>query len=101
MVAGAGDGAGEPGTVAVRLRVRGRVQGVWYRDSCRREAGRLGVRGWAANREDGTVEVHAEGRRDAVDALASWCAEGPPRARVTGIEARDVPAEGHTGFRAR
>ena len=79
--------------VRVRAVVHGRVQGVFYRDSCRTEARRLGVRGWVRNRPDGTVEVVAEGPRDRVDQFLTWCRHGPPRADVTGISVSDeVPA---------
>ena len=79
--------------VRVRAVVHGRVQGVFYRDSCRAQAQRLGVRGWVRNRPDGTVEVVAEGERDRVDQLLTWCAQGPPRATVTGVTVTDeVPA---------
>lgn len=85
----------------VRLLVRGRVQGVWFRDSCREEAERLGVAGWARNLPDGSVEVVAEGGRDAVDALLAWCRVGPPQARVTDVEACAELPEGLSGFTAR
>lgn len=85
----------------VRLLVRGRVQGVWFRDSCREEAERLGVAGWARNLPDGSVEVVAEGGGDAVDALVAWCRAGPPQARVTDVEVRTEPPEGLSGFTAR
>ena len=70
--------------VRARAVVHGRVQGVFYRDSCRTEARRLGVRGWVRNRDDGTVEVVAEGPRDRVDQFLSWCRQGPPRGRSPG-----------------
>jgi acylphosphatase len=79
--------------VRVRAVVSGRVQGVFYRDSCRAEAQRLGVRGWVRNRADRTVEVVAEGPRDRVEQLLTWCRQGPPRATVTGLTLTDeVPA---------
>ena len=77
----------------------GRVQGVFYRDSCRQMARRLGVRGSVRNRHDGSVEVVAEGDRDAVDMLLAWCREGPPRANVTGLAITDEPPIGETSFR--
>lgn len=88
-------------TVRKRAIVRGRVQGVFYRDSCRREAQRLGVAGWACNCDDGSVEVVAEGDADAVDALVAWCRTGPPRALVTSVDVTRQPAEGVEGFRTR
>ncbi len=61
----------------------------------------LGVSGWARNRPDGTVEVHAEGSEAEVAQLVSWCRMGPARAEVTGIEVGEVPATGHLGFQVR
>lgn len=87
-------------TVRRRLVVRGRVQGVFYRDSCRREAVRLAVAGWAKNLADGSVEIVAEGDAGSVGALERWCHDGPPRAIVTGVDGRDEPAQGLTDFRS-
>jgi len=79
--------------IRVRAVVSGRVQGVFYRDGCRAEARRLGLRGWVRNRSDRTVEVVAEGPRDRVERLLTWCRHGPPRATVTGVTVADeVPA---------
>ena len=86
-------------TVRVRMRVSGRVQGVYYRDSCRQMAQRLGLDGWVRNLADGSVEVVAEGPRDDVSALAAWCRTGPPRAEVSGVEIVDEEPEGLRGFR--
>jgi acylphosphatase len=84
--------------VRIRLTVSGDVQGVWYRDSCRREAELAGVAGSARNLADGRVEVVLEGPRDAVDRVAAWCRSGPPRARVTGMEIVDEPLSGARRF---
>src|SRR6056297_610269 len=88
------------GTDVVRRRVlvSGRVQGVFFRDSCRRVAVDAGVRGWARNLDDGRVEVVAEGGADAVDAVVSWCREGPPRARVDQVAVDDETPTGLDGF---
>jgi acylphosphatase len=85
--------------VRVRIVVSGRVQGVFYRDSCQRTASGLGVRGSVRNLRNGDVEVVAEGTRGAVDRLAKWCRTGPPRAAVTGLEVTDEEPTGQTGFR--
>ncbi len=71
--------------IRVHLIIKGRVQGVWFRDSTRREAVSLGVCGWVRNRRDGTVEVLAEGPEDRVRRLVLWCHQGPPYAKVSGI----------------
>ena len=79
--------------------VSGRVQGVYYRGTCRAVARELGVRGWVRNRSDGTVEVVAEGSRDAVGDLIAWCRQGPPLADITGLEIIDEMPTGERGFR--
>ena len=79
--------------------VTGRVQGVWFRDSMRREAERLGLAGWVRNLPDGNVEAAFEGPAEAVERLTDWCYHGPPGARVTSVVPRDEPAEGLSGFR--
>lgn len=76
------------------LRVRGRVQGVYYRASTEAEARGLGLTGWVRNREDGSVELVAEGPRDRLEALHRWCQAGPARARVDAVEASWSPATG-------
>ncbi|MEX2626700.1 MAG: acylphosphatase [Ilumatobacteraceae bacterium] len=89
------------GDVRCRLTVSGRVQGVYYRDSCRSVATGLGVRGWVRNLADGSVEVVVEGPRDAVEEMIEWCRVGPPRAEVTGVEISDEAPSGEPGFRVR
>jgi acylphosphatase len=87
--------------VRVRAVVSGRVQGVWYRDSARREAEAAGLSGWAANRADGSVELVVEGERDAVDRFLAWARQGPPRARVDDVRVSDEAPTGEGGFRVR
>lgn len=77
--------------------VRGRVQGVFYRASARREASARGLTGWVRNLPDGSVELVAEGPAPAVEAFLAWCREGPPAARVEAVEVRDEPPRGETG----
>lgn len=84
--------------IARRVVVLGTVQGVFFRDSTRREALRLGVTGWVRNCADGTVEAHFEGRPDAVDALVQWCREGPRHAEVRDVRVSEVDVEGPSVF---
>ena len=86
--------------VAARLStVHGRVQGVWFRDSTRREAERLGITGYAINLPDGNVEVLACGTPEAMHALEAWLTEGPPLARVSKVESVSADVALPTGFR--
>jgi acylphosphatase len=88
-------------TIRRRVLVSGRVQGVWYRDSCQREARALAVAGWVRNLYDGRVEAVFEGPADDVLTLVNWCRIGPPRAVVTEVEILEEPVEGDAGFRIR
>ncbi|HIE13136.1 MAG TPA: acylphosphatase [Desulfotomaculum sp.] len=71
--------------VRAHVIVKGRVQGVYFRDSTREEAFAAGVNGWVRNLPDGSVEAVFEGKREAVERLISWCKKGPPAARVTEV----------------
>ncbi|PRZ43889.1 acylphosphatase [Antricoccus suffuscus] len=84
-----------------RVIVTGRVQGVFYRDTCRRMAGEYGVNGWVRNNADGAVEAVFEGERDAVDAMCQWCASGPAYADVQHVEIAEEPVEHETRFEIR
>lgn len=81
--------------------VRGVVQGVWFRESCRRVAVAAGVVGWVRNLPDGTVEAWLEGPRDAVGDVVAWCRVGPPAATVTGLDIVDLAPAGLEGFTVR
>ena len=85
-------------TVRRRILVSGRVQGVFYRDTCRREAERIGVGGRASNLDDGRVEVIVEGEPDAVDAMIDWCRRGSDPANVTNIEVEEQDPQGEDRF---
>ena len=87
---------GEPSRVHVVI--DGRVQGVFFRASCAREARRLGLSGWVRNRADGAVEAEFEGPPDRVDAMVAWCRQGPPSARVDDVSVQAVASTGRGGF---
>lgn len=84
--------------VSYRVMVHGRVQGVWYRESCRREATSAGVAGWVRNNPDGTVEAALEGDVTAVEQVLAWMRRGPPSAVVTGVQVNAQPPAGLHGF---
>lgn len=86
---------------AARLVIHGRVQGVWYRQSCANEAHRLGVAGWVRNLPDGSVEAFVEGERSALEALVMWCHRGPPRAFVERVVVDASEPVGAVGFEVR
>ncbi len=81
-----------------RLRIHGRVQGVFFRRWTADKAGALGVRGWVRNRRDGSVEVEAYGDDEAVEALIAACRTGPPAAKVERMVAEIAEGEGPSGF---
>ncbi|MDX1450597.1 MAG: acylphosphatase [Acidimicrobiia bacterium] len=76
--------------IAVHAFVSGRVQGVFFRQSTRRRARELDLLGWVRNRNDGRVELFAQGDDEAVDRLLDWLWYGPPQADVTDVESSVV-----------
>ncbi|MEV7520331.1 acylphosphatase [Streptomyces sp. NPDC091371] len=90
--------------VRKRVIVSGTVQGVFFRDTCRREALEHGVAGWVRNLPDGDVEALFEGGEDAVEAMVRWARTGPPAAVVRAVEVREeiaAPTEAARGFDVR
>ncbi len=81
----------------VRLLISGRVQGVFYRATTASRGRELGLSGFARNLADGRVEVVAEGSPSAVEALIVFCREGPPAARVAGVEINELEPTGEGG----
>jgi len=84
-----------------RLLIRGRVQGVFFRDSTRRAATEAGVAGWVANRDDGAVEAVLEGEPAAVERVIACCRRGPDGARVERVEIAEGEPQGLQGFSIR
>ena len=81
-----------------RVVVHGFVQGVYFRDTVRRQAVTRGVAGWVRNNRDGTVEAVFEGEPEAVERLVRFCREGPRGAVVERIEVLEETPEGCSGF---
>lgn len=87
--------------VARRVVVHGKVQGVFFRDGCRREADHLGVTGWASNEPDGSVSAVFEGPPAAVEALVDWARTGSTHSVVERVEVEDTALPGATEFRVK
>lgn len=81
-----------------KFRVEGRVQGVWFRESTRKQAEKHGITGYAMNRPDGSVEVLACGDAASLDRLAEWLAQGPPMAKVLSLSVVDYEGDCPGGF---
>lgn len=85
-----------------RITVTGKVQGVFFRQMTRVEAGRAGVTGWVRNLDDGRVEAVLEGDHDAVESVIEWARTGPANSRVTGLDVSEEEYEGgFSGFEVR
>jgi acylphosphatase len=89
------------GTVRLHVYVSGRVQGVWFRESCRRTAVRRDLAGWVRNLSDGRVEAVFEGDALAAKELVDWCRHGSSSAEVEQIVVIEEPPEGIEGFVVR
>jgi acylphosphatase len=85
----------------MRFLIRGKVQGVWFRESTRREAEILGLSGYAANLKDGSVEVVAAGGDAELDKLAAWLLHGPSLACVEQLSSEEIADPGKSGFFTR
>lgn len=81
----------------VHLRITGKVQGVFFRESTKTKARELGVDGWVRNLPDGSVEALAQGHEASVAALIDWCRRGPPAARVADVSVEDKPVGSDLG----
>lgn len=87
--------------VARAVVVHGRVQGVFFRDNCLRQAVVNDVAGWVANEPDGSVSAHFEGAPAAVEKVVAWCHRGPARARVERVDVTHADPVGATRFDVR
>ena len=90
-----------PPPIALRVRVTGRVQGVFFRAWTAEQAERLSVTGWVRNCRDGSVEALVLGEADAVEALIEALHRGPPSARVERVEVEDAEPAPLSGFAVR
>jgi acylphosphatase len=84
-----------------RVRVYGRVQGVFFRQGAVNQARTLGVNGWVRNAPDGTVEAYIKGEQTAVEQMIGWMRRGPSNARVEDVSVQEAELEDLTGFSVR
>ena len=83
------------------IHISGRVQGVFFRDSTRKKAMELGIKGFVRNQQDGSVYVEAEGDEETLKEFMDWCRHGPPQAEVDKIDAVPAPVIGYKEFEIR
>lgn len=83
----------------VRLVIKGKVQGVFYRATAKELADQLGITGWVRNLPDMNVEITATAPHEVLQHYIEWCKLGPPRARVDEIMVEELSFEEFTGFR--
>lgn len=93
---------GKEGVERMRVRISGRVQGVFFRDSTREKAESLALAGWVRNTPGGDVEAVFEGSGKSVREMIEWCESGPPQAKVENVEtSREPPENNLRGFEVR
>jgi acylphosphatase len=85
----------------VRVVVHGKVQNVFYRDSCRQQALQAGIDGWVRNTAAGTVEAVFQGKPESVTAMVDWCRSGPRQARVERVDVVEEGESSLAGFEIR
>ena len=83
----------------IRLIIKGKVQGVFFRASTKDVANLLGIKGWVRNLPDNNVEITATAAEDVLQKFISWCKQGPPKARVDEVIVEDLGLEEFKGFR--
>ncbi len=83
---------------AVSIEIRGKVQGVWYRASAKKEADRLNIMGFVKNQENGSVYMEVFGDVHAISLLLGWCLQGPELAQVSEILVKNIDPIHFTDF---
>ena len=82
----------------IRLTIKGRVQGVFYRATAKDVADLTGVKGWVRNLPDNNVEITATATEETLQKFISWCKQGPPRARVEDVIVEELEGQEFNGF---
>ena len=83
------------------MKIKGVVQGVFFRQSTVEKARELDIAGWVRNCEDGSVEVEAEGDESLLKVFVQWCHRGPRNAKIVDVEVSEVPLKEHSGFQIK
>lgn len=83
----------------IRLIIKGKVQGVYYRANAKNVADLLGIKGWVKNLPDNNVEITATAAADVLQKFIGWCKQGPPRAVVEEVIVEELTTEEFSGFK--
>ena len=83
----------------IRLTIKGKVQGVFYRATAKDIADQFGIKGWVKNLPDNNVEIRATASEELLQKFISWCKQGPPRARVDVVLVEELTTEEFSGFK--
>ena len=83
----------------VRLTIKGKVQGVFYRATAKDVADLIGIKGWVRNLPDNNVEITATATEETLQKFIKWCKQGPPKARVDEVVVEDLSPQEFSGFR--
>lgn len=83
----------------MRIIVKGKVQGVFFRASTKDTAGLLGITGWVKNLPDGDVEIKATADKETLKKFIAWCRQGPRGARVGEVHTEEIGLEEFSGFK--
>ena len=82
----------------IRIKIEGRVQGVFFRQSTQEKANQLGIKGTVKNCDDDSVEIIATGSKEQLDKLVAWCREGPPKANVINVSTQELSLQQFYNF---
>ena len=83
----------------IRLTIKGKVQGVFYRATAKDVADLTGIKGWVRNLPDNNVEIIATASEELLQKFINWCKQGPPKAKVEEVIVEDIDLEEFNGFR--
>ena len=82
----------------IQIKIEGRVQGVFFRQSTQEKANQLGIKGTVKNCDDDSVEIIATWAKEQLDKLVAWCREGPPKANVINVTTQELSLQTFNNF---